>query len=70
MKAIYLVSYYDNPRGVTTSLHRRQHLLELARQWSREGTIYVIEDAAYRELRYYGDDVPSLLALSKATASG
>jgi len=63
IKAIYVVSYYDNPMGVTTSLVRRQRLLEIARQWSREGTIYVIEDAAYRELRYYGEDVPSLLAL-------
>ncbi len=63
IKAIYVVSYYDNPMGVTPSLVRRQRLLEIARQWSREGTIYVIEDAAYRELRYYGEDVPSLLAL-------
>ncbi len=66
MKAIYVVSYYDNPMGVTTSLARRQQLLAIARRWSREGTIYVIEDAAYRELRYYGDDVPSLLALDES----
>ena len=58
VKAIYVVSYYDNPMGVTTLCARRQRLLEIARRWSREGTIYVIEDAAYRELRYYGDDVP------------
>jgi 2-aminoadipate transaminase len=63
VKAIYVVSYYDNPMGVTTSLVRRQRILEIARKWSREGTIYVIEDAAYRELRYYGKDVPSILAL-------
>jgi len=63
VKAIYIVSYYDNPMGATTSLVRRQRLLEIAQRWSREGTIYVIEDAAYRELRYYGDDVPSMLAL-------
>ena len=42
-----------------------QQLLEIARRWSRGGTIYVIEDAAYRELRYYGDDVPSMLALEE-----
>jgi 2-aminoadipate transaminase len=63
VKAIYVVGYYDNPMGVTMSLVRRRRLLEIARRWSREGTIYVIEDAAYRELRYYGDDVPSLLGL-------
>ncbi len=70
MKAIYLVSYYDNPRGVTTSLRRRQRLLDIAKRWSRENSIYVIEDAAYRELRCYGDDVPSLLALAKDDGDG
>ena len=40
-------------------------MIEIARRWSRERTIYVIEDAAYRELRYYGDDVPSLYALDE-----
>lgn len=70
VKAIYVVSYFDNPMGVTTSLERRRHLLQLARQWSREGTIYVIEDAAYRELRYYGEDVPSLLALEQDDGDG
>ena len=71
VKAIYVVSYYDNPMGVTTSLVRRQRLLEIAKQWSsrqrsREGTNYVIEDAAYRELRYYGEDVPSMLSLDES----
>ena len=70
VKAIYLVSYYDNPRGVTTSLRRRQRLLDIAKRWSRENSIYVIEDAAYRELRCYGDDVPSLLALAKDDGDG
>ncbi len=65
VKAIYLSTYYDNPAGITTALTRRQQLLEVARRWSREETIYLIEDAAYRELRYYGDDVPSLCALDE-----
>ncbi len=63
VKAIYLVTYYDNPTGVTTAGPRRQRIVEIARRWSRDGKIYLIEDAAYRELRYYGDDVPSLFAL-------
>ena len=65
VKAIYVVTYYDNPTGITTTLARRQRLIEIARRWSLEGTIYLIEDAAYRELRYYGDDVPSLVALDE-----
>ena len=40
-------------------------MIEIARRWSLEGTIYLIEDAAYRELRYYGEEVPSLYALDE-----
>ena len=60
VKAIYATTYYDNPSGVTTPADRRRQMVEIARRWSREGKIYLIEDAAYRELRYYGDDVPSM----------
>ncbi len=60
VKLIYVCTYYDNPSGVTVPAERRAALVELARRWSRAGTIHVIEDAAYRELRYYGDDLPSL----------
>jgi 2-aminoadipate transaminase len=60
VKAIYVTTYYDNPSGVTMPAARRARFVEIARRWSRQGKIYLIEDAAYRELRYYGDDVPSL----------
>jgi 2-aminoadipate transaminase len=62
VKAIYVTTYFDNPTGISLSLDRRAALVEIARRWSREARIYVIEDAAYRELRYYGPDVPSLRA--------
>jgi 2-aminoadipate transaminase len=60
VKAIYLTSYYDNPSTATLSLARRAQIVEIAKRWSRGATIYVIDDAAYRELRYTGHDVPSL----------
>jgi 2-aminoadipate transaminase len=60
VKAIYGVSYFDNPRGVTMSAARRGEIVELARRWSVHGTLYVIEDAAYRQLRYGCADVPSM----------
>lgn len=63
VKAIYVTTYYDNPTGISLSLERRAALVEIARRWSSHSPIYVIEDAAYRELRYYGPDVPSLRAL-------
>lgn len=62
VKAIYLTSYYDNPCSVTLAEARRGRIVEAAKRWSRTGRIYVIEDTAYRDLRYEGEDVPSLRA--------
>jgi 2-aminoadipate transaminase len=60
VKAIYVVSYFDNPSNVTLSALRRGQIVEIAQRWSKRQRIYVIEDAAYRELRYWGADLPSL----------
>ncbi|MEY4580555.1 MAG: hypothetical protein RL701_5258 [Pseudomonadota bacterium] len=62
IKAIYVMSYFDNPRGVSLAPERRAALVALAERYSRTHRIYVIEDAAYRELRYEGDDQLSLMA--------
>ncbi|MEX1231940.1 MAG: PLP-dependent aminotransferase family protein [Planctomycetaceae bacterium] len=60
VKLIYTVDYYDNPAGTTLSLERRQALLDAARRWSRGHRILILEDAAYRELRYDGPELPSI----------
>jgi 2-aminoadipate transaminase len=60
VKAIYVVSYFDNPRSVSLAAERRGRVVELAQRYSRDHVLYVIEDAAYRELRYAGEDVPSI----------
>lgn len=60
VKLIYVVSYYDNPRGVSVNAPRRAEIVEIARRWSRAHRILVLEDAAYRELRYDGQDLPSV----------
>ncbi len=61
VKAIYLTSYFDNPSTVSLSLPRRAQIVEIVKRWSSRGAkIYIIDDAAYRELRYSGEDVPSL----------
>jgi 2-aminoadipate transaminase len=62
VKAVYVTTYYDNPSGATVPLERRAALVEVVRRWSHKHKIYLIEDAAYRELRYAGEDVPSLRA--------
>ena len=68
VKMLYLVSYYQNPTGITTSFERKAAALKLLKRYERDARhpIYLVEDAAYRELRFTGDDVPSLLATKGA----
>jgi 2-aminoadipate transaminase len=63
VKMIYVTSYFDNPAGTTLSAPRRAALVDIAQRWSRAGKIYILEDIAYRELRYWGDEVPSIRAM-------
>ncbi len=60
VKLIYCTSYFQNPTGLTLSMERRRRLYELARDYSREHRILILEDAAYRELRYDGPAMPSI----------
>lgn len=52
VKMLYCGSYYQNPSGVTLTAARRPAVLETIERWSRHGRIFVLEDAAYRELFY------------------
>jgi 2-aminoadipate transaminase len=60
VKLIYLVSYYENPSGVSLSRERRSRMVGIARKWSKSQRIFILEDAAYRELRYDGEILPSV----------
>ena len=60
VKAVYCQSYFQNPTGLTLSRERRSRLLEIVAAHSAQHRILIIEDAAYRELRYDGDDLPSV----------
>jgi 2-aminoadipate transaminase len=60
VKLIYTVDYYQNPTGLTLAADRRPRLVELARRFSTHHRILVLEDAAYRELCFAGDDLPSV----------
>jgi 2-aminoadipate transaminase len=63
LKMIYVVDYFQNPSGRTLSLQRRRHLFRLVQQHNWQQRIFLLEDAAYRELRYDGADLPSLKSL-------
>ena len=54
VKMIYLVSYFQNPTGVTTRFEKKAAALKLLKKFERDAghPIYLLEDAAYRELRF------------------
>jgi 2-aminoadipate transaminase len=56
VKLFYLVSYFQNPTGVTTSFQKKCGLLKLLKKFERAAghPIYLLEDAAYRELSFPG----------------
>jgi 2-aminoadipate transaminase len=56
---IYVVSNFQNPTGRTMSLERRKHLIRLAQEYY----IPVIDDNPYGDLRYVGENLPSLKSL-------
>jgi 2-aminoadipate transaminase len=60
LKLIYTVDYFQNPTGLSLAEARRPRLVELAKRFSRNHRVLILEDAAYRELRYTGDDVVSI----------
>jgi 2-aminoadipate transaminase len=57
---MYLIVDFQNPMGITTSLEKRKRLVALA----EEHSFWIVEDAPYRKLRYFGQDVPSLRSLA------
>jgi 2-aminoadipate transaminase len=65
VKLIYTTSYFQNPTGLTLSAEARPRLLALARRFSRSHRIMILEDAAYRELRYDGTELPSIKSLER-----
>jgi 2-aminoadipate transaminase len=66
VKLIYLVSYYENPSGVSLSADRRAQAVEIAQRWSRRQRIFILEDAAYRELHYDGPVLPSVWSFDES----
>ncbi len=62
VKLVYVVSYFDNPTGASLAAGRRSEIVEIAREYSRDHRILILEDAAYRELRYGGPALPSVKA--------
>ncbi len=65
-KFIYVVPDFQNPSGITMGLEKREALLDL----SYEFDIPIIEDSPYRDLRYYGETIPSIFELDQRREKG
>jgi 2-aminoadipate transaminase len=55
-KFIYTIPDFQNPSGVSLSAPRRKRLVELA----NEHDVIVLEDTAYREVRFQGETPPTI----------
>lgn len=68
VKALYLVTYFQNPTGASTDFETKRGALALLKRFEKAAghPIYLVEDAAYRELRFAGDDVPSAFTVPGA----
>ncbi|MDR2957730.1 MAG: PLP-dependent aminotransferase family protein [Coriobacteriales bacterium] len=58
-KFLYTIPDFNNPAGVTMSLERRKHLLEL----SHEYEILIVEDDPYGRLRFEGEPIDRLRSM-------
>ena len=60
VKAIYTIPDYHNPSGTYMTLKRRQHLVELSAKYRA----LIIEDDAYSEISFDGQQLPSVYSLA------
>jgi len=62
VKLIYTIPEHANPSGISLARQRRAGLIEIARRWSRQHRILILEDAAYRGLSFGEDEPPTILS--------
>ena len=60
IKFLYMIPDFQNPSGETLTLEERKVLVALAEEYD----FLIVEDSPYRELRYEGEDVPTMYSLS------
>jgi len=58
-KFIYIVPDFQNPAGMTMTKERRMEILEIAYEYE----VLILEDSPYRELRFEGEEVPTIYSL-------
>ncbi len=58
-RLIYVVANFQNPSGITLSYERRKKLVAIAEKYN----IPIVDDNPYGQLRFEGEDVPSLKSI-------
>jgi 2-aminoadipate transaminase len=66
VKMLYLMTYFQNPKGTSHSRQRREQIYEIVERYSTdENFIYILEDAAYFELQFEGEEIPFMKTLDR-----
>ena len=60
IKFLYMIPDFQNPSGESLTLKEREMLVDLAQKHD----FLIVEDSPYRELRYEGEDIPTMYSLS------
>ncbi len=60
VKFLYMIPDFQNPSGESLTLEEREMLVGLAEKHD----FLIVEDSPYRELRYEGEDVPTMYSLA------
>lgn len=58
-KLVYLIPNFQNPTGITMSFEKRKACYELCKKYG----VMIIEDNPYGELRFSGNDIPSIKSI-------
>ena len=58
-KLIYLIPTFQNPQGWSLDIHRRKQIVHLSKKYS----IPILEDDCYVDLRFEGENLPSIKSL-------
>lgn len=59
-KAFYTIANFHNPSGATMPLDRRRQVADICRRHR----VLIVEDDAYGDIRFEGDDLPSLFSVA------
>ena len=61
VRLLYTIPTFQNPSGITMSLEKRRRLLDMAEKYD----FFILEDNPYGELRYRGEDVPTIKSMDE-----